>query len=800
MNTINSKSKLLATITIMLLFASAMLAVVPTANAVSAANVSPLTGSSGDVVEVTATADNAGSTLVAYWNSISEANRLNSTRLTGSGRTASFDVTIPDARRGEYAIIVVEELTSGGTSNAATRAATFTVVPKIALKLEQDTRGSTVTITGTGFNSSSSNNVNFDFDIGAGTGYDMSSVAPSNVRPNNVGSFTVTFRVPNDAKDDTYLITATGSGTTPIDTADATFTVGPVITISPDNGAQGTRATLTGRGFAADAVIQKSNIYFDNTAYGLFVDTDQTIKTDDLGRFSVQIVVNKAANWTSASANWQKITVEDNAGNIGKGEFRIHRYGVASIVPNVRAGEPTTATGQGSLITVTGSNFASGSHVNLTLVKGTARISVATFVPVSASGSFVTDFIIPGLETGLYTIEAEGEYGMKVTYQNFGITILYVGLYDGARPVTTSVPTGTTIRVQGLGFNIFGTSYIANVSIGDQVVHRNIGHTQVMTNGVDIVIGVDGSTMAPGTYPVTITTNEGLTASATLTVSEVAKVTVTPKTAPRDSQLNITGVNFSPGSIARIEIRNATTNARVASLTTTVNSTGGFSVIPAKTVVVPADFKLGDYVINVTDSKGVTAETPLTVAKVEITIALGANSYAQGDIATFQLTSNTAPSGKISVYDVSGAWVTTLDLDTKNWALTASGTYVYQQSNVGGVPYGALLQLASDARVGTWTWNATINDAKEPQTYKGTFAVTSKSATPTTAPPTTAPPTIAPPTIAPPTTAPPTDAPTSTPNPGTNWNQIIIIIAVIALIVGVIAVFLFITMRQKIAN
>ncbi|MDR2699576.1 MAG: hypothetical protein LBC12_01990 [Nitrososphaerota archaeon] len=807
MNTFNSKNKLLATITIMLLFASAMLAVVPSANAVTSASVAPTSGSPGDVVKVTGTATNYGATLVAYWNEISESNRLNSTRLTGSALTATFDVTIPGTQGGEYAIILAEELSSGASSNAATATALFTIEEKITVILSQDTRGQTVTIIGVGWNrtttSNDANNVAFTFTpTTLGT-------APSAIRPDNVGSFTTSFRVANNAADGTYDIEALAANG---QTDTATFKVGPVITVSPNNGPQGTRATITGRGFAPNTNILTSNILFTNTAYGLVVDPNQNIPTDDLGRFTAQIIVNKAAN-LSGNNNRQTIQVTDEAGKIGEGEFRITSRGVAYVTPDVRAGQPTTATGQGSLISVTGGNFVPGTTVNLTLVQGSTVISVGSTMTTSGSGEFVGNFIIPGIGTGTYSLVATGEFGITATYLNFGVSILFVGVYDGNIPITTSVPTGTTVTIKGLGFDIFTNTYTANVSIGDQIIHRNVGHTAITTTGVTAVVGVDGSTLTPGTYTITITTSEGLSASTSITVSSVATVTVTPKTSARDSQVNITGSYFSPDSIARIEFRNATTGARVASTTANVYSNGTFSVVPPKSIVVPENFALGDYIINVTDSKGVTAETAFTVAKVNITIALGANTYAQGDIATLQLSSNTAPTGTINVYDSSGALVTKIDLETAKWILTSSGSYVYQQSQAGGVPSGALIQIASDARTGTWRWNATINDAKEPQTYNGAFTVNSRTATPTATPTQTVTPTPTPtvtstPTPTPTVTSTPTPTPTvtSTPTPTppsetkTNWTTIIIILVVVALIIAVIAVFLFITMRRKIAN
>ncbi|MCL1971361.1 MAG: hypothetical protein FWF66_07920 [Candidatus Bathyarchaeota archaeon] len=62
------------------------------------------------------------------------------------------------------------------------------------------------------------------------------------------------------------------------------------------------------------------------------------------------------------------------------------------------------------------------------------------------------------------------------------------------------------------------------------------------------------------------------------------------------------------------------------------------------------------------------------------TITLGSNAYRQGDIAIFQLTSNTVPTGTIRVYNSGKVLFTTITLDSSKWVLTSAGDYVYDQS------------------------------------------------------------------------------------------------------------------------
>jgi hypothetical protein len=419
----------------------------------------------------------------------------------------------------------------------------------------------------------------------------------------------------------------------------------------------------------------------------------------------------------------------------------------------------------------------------------------------NSDGTFSAEFIVPPRGTGEYNVTASDAYGIE-SFAPFGISILTAGLYDKTTNalITYDFTTGMKTSIKGTGFDVFGSSYYtANITIDGKILPggQNVGHG-IVNGGLDAVIGAVGSTMVPGTYVVGITAYVNRPANALasgspavtgyifaeveITVTKVATVTAAPEVAPRNSTVLVEGAYFTNGSSVTIRVLNATTGVQVGSSYTATVGTNESVGTFAKNISIPVNWKLGDYVINVTDGNRVTAAVGLVVAKVSVNIALGASSYVQGDIATFQLTSNTAPIGSIKLFDSSGASFTTISLVTSNWVRNGD-SYVYQQSgSSGGVPFGVMIQLASDARVGTWKWEAFVQDANEPQAYNGSFTVVAKNATPT----------------APATTAPATTAPAD--KEGTNSTTIIIIVAVVALIVGVIAVFLFVTMRRKIAN
>jgi hypothetical protein len=134
-----------------------------------------------------------------------------------------------------------------------------------------------------------------------------------------------------------------------------------------------------------------------------------------------------------------------------------------------------------------------------------------------------------------------------------------------------------------------------------------------------------------------------------------------------------------------------------------------------------------------------------TVAKdsiniVTVTIVTDSSTYMQGDIAAFKITSNTTPTGNLSVYDSSDTLCTMINIRTTSWYQTASGEYVYK--HLAGTLVDPLISIQSDARTGTWRWNAIFNDEAEILTCTGVFTVNPRSVTQTPLP--TLPPTIVP--------------------------------------------------------
>lgn len=143
MNT-QSKNKLLAVLSVVLLVASMALAVAPVNAAIADGTVTtPATGNSGSEITITGTGATAGGPIQVYWNT--QANLLGEVYATGAG-AFTIKVTVPVAAAGDYYLLVKD----GGTIVSKA----FSIVPKITLSSPSGIPGDVITVTGTGFNAS----------------------------------------------------------------------------------------------------------------------------------------------------------------------------------------------------------------------------------------------------------------------------------------------------------------------------------------------------------------------------------------------------------------------------------------------------------------------------------------------------------------------------------------------------------------------------------------------------------------------------------------------------------------------
>ncbi|MDR0373548.1 MAG: collagen-like protein [Nitrososphaerota archaeon] len=692
MNTHKSRNKLLATTTTVLLVATMLLATIPLTTAAITVT-GPPSGNVGEIITLTGVVDNPGAIVSIYWNSISTANRLNSTQLTGSSTIYNIDVTIPTAPCGPHALIAVEEIGSTGGSSAGSVALPFSIEPKITLTPNKGVAGDIITVTGTGFApGSTTNTIGITF---AGTAI---STMPSTVRADATGSFTATFTVPN-SPDGPYTVVAEAAVTG--ESADAVFTIGPVITLSPNEGPAGIIVTVSGRGFNPDtlAVIVFANT--TGTVYTKIVKTD--VAVNSAGRFTTTIVI------PSAAIGDYTVTVTDNGAPTKSSSEKFHISARTSITVVPAICEPT------STVTVIGRNFARvpGTKVNLML----GAYDYGDFA-VDANGSFEVQITIPQIQLAYHTLSAIDTSELSAKTQ------LGVAAPIAVASPSSNLESGQTITVRGLGFNDLGVSFTANITINGILVASGI-NPGVLAAGVPVIVPA----LPVGTAIVKITTNiPDLAAQTTITIAKSTTVIVTPQNALRDTDITIAGLYFTAGTTSvNITIVNvANNNITWLNIPATTNATGGFTTlwhvpILHGTVNVP----VGDYTVIVTDANGLTARTSLKIVALDVKVTTGATKYAQGSIGSFQLSSTAQPDGMITIYDSDGDLFNMFLINGNRWIYsTSSGRYTYPSSGF-GLLSGTMFQLSHDAKLGSWTWDATFNDAGEDITFSGMFEVIS---------------------------------------------------------------------------
>jgi hypothetical protein len=385
--------------------------------------------------------------------------------------------------------------------------------------------------------------------------------------------------------------------------------------------------------------------------------------------------------------------------------------GTTAITVDPISGPPDTVVG------ISGENFTAiaGSQVTVTL----HGIEVGTFT-VDANGAFSGSFVVPSLPTGTHQLVAEDEYGLTAT-TNFKIAVTLLT----ASP-SNNVATGATITVRGYGFD--GT--YANITLGDILVAKNVAVSTLTSTGSTFIL----KTVPAGEYTVKVVDDNGLSAQTTITVTKVTTVTVTPASAPKSSTITITGLNFraNDGTTVTIKILNATTRGTVKTLTTTVNGTGYFEY----EYEIPSNFALGNYLVNVTDEAGLTAETAFKVAALDVDIVTGAETYYQGQTGSFQLTSTMKPEGIIAIYDPDGNIFAIIELNVDNWypanfelegkkdsPSVVAGDYIYLVSGRRGTTF----TLPDDAKMGDWSWTAIFGE--DEMTFNGVFTVVNGTVT-----------------------------------------------------------------------
>jgi len=427
------------------------------------------------------------------------------------------------------------------------------------------------------------------------------------------------------------------------------------------------------------------------------------------------------------------------SGGTFEGEFIIPTVAVGTYTINATAGgvsgtlsfkvtgttkitlSPTSGAPESS-VTIEGVNFAAIADTKVTIDFGDMTAYATT--KTNSTGGFKTTVTVPTLKLQEYSVTAKDAKGLSATAKfRIALTTLAVSPSSG--------PTGTKVLIVGQGLT---PDKKFNVTIGGKLM---INGTGTLDQYGDVPDGtyVYVPTMDAGDYTITVMDEEGVTATASFTVTKTTEIVLSPSSAPQNYIVTIKLNNFiaAVNKTITLKIYNMTAEGEIYwedyidyatyKLTPSsgfYNDTSGYPLTD-KTgcfegkFTVPTSLALGDYYINATDTSGLTDLISFSVVKPTVIIYPGATEYMPGDtIAFFAKCTFDYTDQVINIYTPSGFKIVVSDLDV----VTKIGDYY-----TGTVSW----ILPSDAELGTWVWNATIGG----QTVNGTFTVVEKPTTAT---------------------------------------------------------------------
>jgi hypothetical protein len=750
MNMKQTKNKLMATMIVMLLFASVMLAVVPIANAavteltlenlrtgddITHDSNGPYSGSSldvgtGDKLNVTGVLENAGATASVYWNSISPENRMNAVPSNSGTGYYEMEISVPVVAAGEYWILVVEEIAGGTAGSGSSKSVSVQVVPKIELDPTSGTIDDTIKVTGTGFTADSE--VTFTFG-----GASLTMLATT-VKTDSLGCFVAYFKVPTSTTN-TYPVVATDDAS---ESATADFTVGPSITLSKTSGPSGTVVTITGKGFYLGGNIGGTGSTI--TLYSLAPDSADTVKLnanqvvtipttgDNAGTFTISVVIPDYIDVATSLPEDMLINVTSSATDIADAKFTL--TGLTGVIANPIVGAP-----DGDEITIACENFTqyANNEVNLRLVPidpngvpiGGASYEFGSGTVDATTGKVTIKTTVgTGVPEGVYYINATDRWGLSA------VTLFIVA------PLTVTVdparaPSGAIVTVTGNGFDLYAdfptysqvfqdagiptqANMVAFITIGgiNVTATSTVPVTDLaggITNLVVPTLPVDANTV------VNITTNvPGLTAKTTLNVNATTTVTVTPNNAIRSSQITIGGSSFGRhnGSPARVLVFYPDGSVAL-NTTTTINYQYG--TLTSVTWTIPNNAPMGTYTVNVTDASTpnrLTAETTFNVVEFVAEVTTRSSTYHRDSAGTFLVSATVPRDGAIFLYAADDRLV-------QVYNFSATGMWIYDATTGYYNLTEIYFKLPQDAVLGNWTWLAVFPPISDSD-VDGRFVVT----------------------------------------------------------------------------
>jgi uncharacterized protein YoxC len=728
----NLKNRILT----ILLVSTLLIALVPVipVQAVAIDDISATTGDYGDTIEITGSGVTAGENVKLGWDGLKawdgEKGILNTSEAKGAG-TFEIWFDVPEAVAGSH-YLWLKDMDTGDTYLYTTA---FTVVSRIKFSPSSGLEGDKITIYGYGF-ADDEDISPITFDDGYGPDPTLATT-PSTPDTDDLGSWEATFKVPHDVYGDWEVYAEDESA----NSATEDFTIGPSITLDPEEGPVGTVVEIVGRGFTEDEVIDGTEVEINGIT--CYITNDDIVDSD--GEFKIEVVIPQTDDDEKLD-EYDIIVLEDDGTNDATADEEFEVTGLAEIELDPEYGV------QGSTVSIEGWNFTqmSGEDIEIwlcTLDDPDDELAlISDNLDTESNGDMSGIFTIPAKASAVYTIKAmQEDYNIYAT-ANFQIGLMIV------IPTPKSGPTGTKVTLTGTGFTI-GDEW--NATFGDYTIVEDgsVDDESDLELGVDIIPTFYVPTVDPGTYTISVyDIGSEISVDIDWTVTATTMVEIDPSSAPNEYNVSITGSYFNADSDEEdvglefvlynvtsdgeadetwdLDVREIYDNGdeeRSVILDDDGNFTGWWIIEDDE------DLSLGEYILNVTaeDADDIMAQTYFTVVEKSINVETRKASFARGETLAFDIWSTfTQHNSNIEIYDPTGDlyWTTDRftngDDDTEDMWLKVGELqtipYYYQTAG------GNQLLFLEDATIGSWSWE--WYDADDDELDSGTFTVTAAAA------------------------------------------------------------------------
>ena len=469
------------------------------------------------------------------------------------------------------------------------------------------------------------------------------NITVNNITVVSATQVTATFNISASAPGQANVTVTTPGGTT----VSSPFTIssGPTLTsISPTTGMQGTNVpvTLTGTNFAANSTVNVSGS-------GVTVNNVQVVSATQItATFGI------AAN---AALGGDSVTVTSGGQNSNGVTFTV------TAAPTLTSINPTSgAQGANVPVTLTGTNFAAGSSVN---VSGSG-ITVSNVVVVSATQITATFGIASNATLG----------GDTVTVTAAGVTTNGVMFTVTAAPTLTSVSPASGVQGTNVPVTLTGTNFAANATVnvsGSGITVSNV--VVVSATQITATFGI-ASNATLGGDTVTVTAAGATTNGVTFTVTAAPTLTsISPTSGAQGANVPValTGTNFAANATVNVSDSAVTVSNVVVVSATQITATFGIA----------SNANVGGDTVRVT-SGGVTTNG-VTFTVISMVPVLNSISPAGGGAG------NSVPVTLTGANFVAGA-----TLSSTNGGLSFSNVNV-----VSGTQITATISIASNASPGS---------------------------------------------------------------------------------------------------